>query len=376
RVKKYVPALYVNDSWKATRRLSLNYGLRWEPDLPEIQKVGSIQNFSDARRAAGIQSTIYKNGPLGFYYPGDPGYPGKQGREKNWGVFAPRFGFAWDVKGDGTTSVRGSAGIAYDYLNIQAHLWTSISPPFNFDVTVNNPRYDDPWATFQGGNPFPYSFSAGAKFAPSLGFTVMPNHLDPSQTQSWNLALQHQFGQDFVVSASYLGSHVVHMLMTAPLNPAIYFPGTADASGNCFAQGYTFTTTANAVCSSTTNTDRRRILSLVDFQKTGQYVGALAEYQSVGRSNYNGMLLDLRKRASHGITVSANYTWSHCLSSDEDTLNGNLYDSLNTYIYVNDRDRGITNCTSDRRHIVNLNGVAQIPKFANNTLRKLASGWQ
>ena len=83
RVKKYVPALYVNDSWKATRRLSLNYGLRWEPDLPEIQKVGSIQNFSDARRAAGIQSTIYKNGPLGFYYPGDPGYPGKQGREKN-----------------------------------------------------------------------------------------------------------------------------------------------------------------------------------------------------------------------------------------------------------------------------------------------------
>src|SRR5205823_11156473 len=147
----------------------------------------------------------------------------------------------------------------------------------------------------------------------SLGFTVMPYHLDPSQTQSWNLALQHQFGQDLVESASYLGSHVFHMLMTAPLYPAIYFPSVADSSGNCFAQGYTLTTTAAATCSSTTNTDKRRILSLIDNQKTGQYVGALAEYQSVGKSSYNGLLLDLRKRASHGITVWANYTWSHCL---------------------------------------------------------------
>jgi hypothetical protein len=376
RVKKYLPALYFADSWKMTRTLSLTYGLRWEPDLPEIQKVGSIQNFSEARRAAGTQSTVYKNAPLGFYYPGDPGYPGKRGREMNWGVFAPRLGFAWDVKGDGKTSVRGSIGVAYDYLNIQAHLWTSISPPFNYDVTVNNPKYDDPWGTSPGGNPFPYTFGPNAKFAPALGFTTMPYHVDPSQTQSWNLAIQRQIGADFLVSASYLGSHTVHMLMTAPLNPAIYFPGNSDASGNCFAQGYTFTTTPNTLCSSTTNTDRRRILSLIDFQRTGQYVGALAEYQSVGVSRYNGMLLEMRKRTSHGLTFTANYTWSHCISPDQDTLNGNLYDSLNTYIFVNDRNRGMSDCSSDRRQILNLSGVAQMPTFKSDLLRKLASGWQ
>jgi hypothetical protein len=377
RVKKYLPALYFTDAWKVTRRFTLNYGVRWEPDLPEILKVGSIQNFSEQRRASGVQSTVYKNAPLGFYYPGDPGYPGKRGREMNWGTFAPRAGFAWDLSGDGKTSVRGSAGIAYDYLNIQAHLWTSISPPFNYDVTVNNPRYDDPWAAAPGGNPFPYTFGPDAKFAPALGFTVMPYHVDPSQTQSWNLAVQRQFGSDFLVSASYLGNHVIHMLMTAPLNPAIYFPGTADATGNCFAQGYTFNAgSANAACSTTTNTDRRRVLSLIDFQRTGQYVGALAEYQGVGKLSYNGLLLDLRKRTSHGITFSANYTWSHCISSDQDTLNGNLYDSLNTYIYVGDRDRGISDCTADRRQILNLTGVAQMPRFNNDTLRKIASGWQ
>jgi hypothetical protein len=377
RVKKYLPALYMSDSWKATRRVTLSYGLRWEPDLPEILKVGSVQNFSEERRAAGVQSSIYKNAPLGFFYPGDTGYPGKRGREMNWGVFAPRAGFAWDVRGDGKTSVRGSAGIAYDYLNIQAHLWTSISPPFNYDVTVNNPTYDNPWATYPGGSPFPATYGTNALFTRFGGFTVMPYHLDPSQTQSWNLAVQHELPGNMVASASYLGNHVVHMLMTAPLNPAIYFPGVSDANRNCVVPGYTFTTpTAGATCSTTGNTDSRRILSLIDFQRTGQYVGALAEYQSVGKSSYNGMLLDLRKRTSHGLTLSANYTWSHCLSSDEDTLNGNLYDSLNTYIYVNDRDRGITNCTSDRRHVVNLTGVAQSPKFNGEWLRRLASGWQ
>ena len=383
RVKKYLPALYINDAWKVSRRLTVSYGVRWEPDLPEILKEGSVQNFSEQRRAAGTQSTIFKNAPLGFYYPGDPGYPGKRGREMNWGVFAPRLGFAWDVMGDGKTSVRGSAGIAYDYLNIQAHLWTSISPPFNYDVTVNNPKYDDPWGTYPGGSPFPASYGPSAKFTSAGGMTVMPYHLDPSQTQSWNLSVQRQFGQDFVASASYLGNHVVHMLMTAPLNPAIYFPGNSDANGNCFAPGYTFTTTTatgavapNTLCSSTTNTDKRRILSLIDFAKTGQYVGALAEYQSVGKVSYNGMLLDLRKRTSHGLTLGTNYTWSHCLSSDQDTLNGNLYDSLNTYIYVNNRDRGISNCTSDRRHILNMTGVAEMPTFRNQKLRWVATGWK
>src|SRR5262245_2683185 len=377
RVKKYLPALYINDSWKVSRRWTLNYGLRWEPDLPEILKEGSVQNFSEERRAAGIKSTVYANAPLGFYYPGDPGYPGKRGREMNWGVFAPRFGFAWDVRGDGKTSVRGSAGLSYDNLNIQAHLWTSISPPFNYDVTVNTPRYDDPWATYPGGSPFPAVYGKDAKFTTFGGITAMPYHLDPSQAQNWNLSVQHEVLPNLVVSASYLGNHVVHMLMTAPLNSAIYFPGNSDTSGNCFAQGYTFNAGApNATCSTVPNTDRRRILSLVDSARTGQFVGALAEYQSVGTLSYNGMLLDVRKRTSHGLTLGGNYTWSHCIASDQDTLNGNLYDSLNTYIFVNDRDRGISNCTSDRRHVVNLTGVAQMPTFANKTLRRLASGWQ
>jgi hypothetical protein len=219
-------------------------------------------------------------------------------------------------------------------------------------------------------------FDANAKF-PTFGqFTVMPYHLDPSQSQTWNLSAQHQFGADWLVSASYLGTHVIHMLMTAPLNPAIYFPGAADANGNCFASGYTFTTSPRATCSPVTNTDSRRILSLIDPQRTGQLVGALAEYQSVGNSSYNGLLLDVRKRAARGITINSNYTFSHCIASERDDLNGSLLSPGQTYIRVGDRDRGRANCTADRRHVLNLTAVAESPQFTNNKLRMVASGWR
>jgi len=166
------------------------------------------------------------------------------------------------------------------------------------------------------------------------------------------------------------------MLMTAPLNPAIYFPGTADANGNCFAQGYTFKTNSGATCSPTTNTDSRRILSLIDSQRTGQLVGALAEYQTVGGSKYNGLLLDVRKRAARGVTISSNYTWSHCVASERDDLNGSLVGPTGTYIRPGDRERGRANCSSDRRHVLNLTGVLESPRFADNKMRILASGWR
>jgi len=91
------------------------------------------------------------------------------------------------------------------------------------------------------------------------------NNIDPAQVQNWNRRSSGSSESDLLVSASYIGSHTIHILGSEQLNPAIYFPGSADASGNCFAQGYTFRTTAGAVCSTTTNTTRRR-LSLIDSQ--------------------------------------------------------------------------------------------------------------
>ena len=375
-LRKWYTALYVSDIWRANSRWTLNYGLRWEPDVPETLSQARIQNYSEERRAAGTRSTVFTRAPAGFYYPGDPGHPGKAGRNANWAVFAPRFGFAWDMNGDGKTSVRGSFGVGYDYPNVQMHLWTSVSPPWSLDIVRNNVNFDDPWAGYAGGSPFPAQFSKDAPYILNGGYTVMPYNIDPTQSQNWNLSIQREFLNDWLVSANYIGSHTVHMLMTAPLNPATYFPGNADAGGSCFASGLTFRTTPNAVCSTVQNTDARRRLSLIDFQNTGQFVGPLAEYQSAGNANYNGLLLNVRKRAARGVTLQANYTWSHCISPDQDTLNGSLYSPQDTYVFVNDRDRNHGNCSMDRRHNTNMSAVAEMPRFANNSLRWIASGWR
>jgi hypothetical protein len=203
------------------------------------------------------------------------------------------------------------------------------------------------------------------------------NNIDPAQVQNWNLAIQRQWGSDVLFSASYIGSHTIHILGSEQLNPAIYFPGNTDASGNCFAQGYTFRPTTGVVCSTTQNTNARRRLSLIDFQNTGQFVANLVEIQSGGTANYNGLLLEVRKRAAKGITLTGNYTWSHCIGPFQGNEAGDT--GANPAIpnpFVGDRERGRGNCLSDVRHLFNVTSVLEMPKFSNDKLRYAASGWR
>jgi hypothetical protein len=372
--------MYVTDSWKVNQRWTLNYGLRWEPDLAETLTTGYVTKYNP--QTPQVQSTVFTKAPRGFTFPGDPGFQGKRGRDRNMWVFGPRIGFAWDVRGDGKTSVRASTGLAYDYPNAQYHLWTSIVPPFGSSTAIINPVFDDPWSTpgagFNGVNPFPLQFGSNTPFVAFGNFTSM-NNIKPAQAQSWNLSIQRQIGNDWLVSASYIGSHIIHMLGSEQLNPAIYFPGNADAGGNCSAQGYTFkpSTGPGTACSTTANTNNRRLLSLVDFQNTGQYVANLVQIQSGGKSSYNGMLLEVRKRAGKGVTLAGNYTWAHCLAPFQSNEAGDT--GANPAVpnpYLGNRDSGRGNCLSDRRQLFNFTPVLEMPNFQSPMLRHIASGWR
>jgi hypothetical protein len=344
--------------------------------LAETLTLGRVATYSEDRRAAGTRSTVFPNAPSGFYFPGDPDFPGKRGRERNWGILAPRFGFAWDVNGDGRTSVRASAGLGYDYPNAQYHLWTSIIPPFGSSTTLQNPSFTDPWAAVAGGNPFPRQFSSSTQFVTNGNYTVMSN-IEPAQTQNWNLSVQRQVGGDWLVSASYLGSHTIHMLGSEQLNPATFFPGVANASGACSFDAYTITTTPNAACSTFANTNARRRLNLIDPQRTGQFVQSLVEIQSGGSSSYNGLLLEVRKRAARNVTINTNYTWSHCIGPYQGNEGGDT--GANPDLpqpFPGNRDRGRGNCLADVRHVFNLTSVLEMPRFEGKTLRIIASGWR
>ncbi|MBV9745016.1 MAG: carboxypeptidase regulatory-like domain-containing protein, partial [Acidobacteriia bacterium] len=106
--------VYAQDSWKISRSLTANYGVRWEPFVPEHNWNGYVEHFDPSLFAQGVTSKVYVNAPAGLIFPGDPGFPGKSNVFGKYTDFAPRVGVVWDPKGDGRMTIRASYGIFYD----------------------------------------------------------------------------------------------------------------------------------------------------------------------------------------------------------------------------------------------------------------------
>ncbi len=382
--KKWVGALYVADTWRLTPNVTMSYGVRWEPDYPETITNDRIVKFSRAAFDAGTKSSVFVNAPAGMSFVGDSGFQGTSGRDTFVANFAPRVGLAWDLFGDGRTSIRASGGIGYDYPDGQFHLWTSLTPPFGADVRIPNATLADPWATFPGGRTHPVNTTD-----PNIGFPRFPrmsaigDNLRSSQTQNWNLALQQQVGGDWLMSTTYMGSHTINMAGATQMNPAIYFPGapvdgacTVSHSGGVMIPAGTYTlNTGGGSCSTNGNVNNRRILSLVD-AANGLNYGALGLTHSGGTSSYNGLLVSMQRRAATGININTNYTWSHCISPyHDDGFGGTGFNGDNVYHDPDNRGRSRGNCQQDRRHNFTFTTIARSPEFANAGLRAVASDW-
>ena len=363
-LKQNFIGMYAADSWKTNRKLTVNYGLRWEPYLPQTFLDRGTVNFDYARFQQGIKSQVYPNAPAGFYYPGDPGFPGKKGLYNRWAQFAPRLGLAWDVNGDGRTSVRASYAYSYNFISAQFREDSVQSSPWGNITSITGLTLDDPWRNFPGGSPFPLKEGSAAQFFSYGTFLVSPYDVPTPTTSRWNLSIQRQMSPTLLASASYIGNSVVHMWSQTPLNPGVYFPG-----GPCTLNGVTYNP-----CSSNSTLNQRRRLSL-ERPQDGQLIGILTQIDPGATTNYHGLLLSLEQRTSHGVTASANYTWSHCIGDYAD-LDSEGPNENETYTNPTNRrfDRG--NCNTDRRQTFNLTAVAETPQFARPTLRLLATGWR
>ena len=369
--------IYGGDAWKATPRLTVNYGLRWEPFFPQVLRNGIISTFDEQKYAAKVKTSVFNNAPYGFAYPGDPGFPGSscrpsgiclaQGMERQWKNVAPRLGLAWDPRGDGRTSIRASYSLGYDLLTA-GFFNTFISPPWSSSIIVASPPggFDNPWLGYPGGNPFPPpKINANAVFVPNGNYFVVQQNARSTSRHSWNFSVQKQVGNDSLVSISYLGNHAVHVWGSRELNPGIFIP-----AGPCTLGGVTYNP-----CSTTGNRDARRRLALTYPNVGGTTIAFLDQYEPQGTQSYEGLLLNVQRRPVRGVTVGGNYTWSHCISDFADQSGGGGTPGA-TYLDPNNRhfDRG--NCASDKRHIFNFTGLVETPRFANNLLRNVGSGWR
>ena len=237
---------FFSDTWQATPNLTLNLGLRWEPRIQMVMRSGHNVNFSPERYNAKQSSTIFKNSPYGLLFPGESGYAGTNecrdngvclgaGMNNRYNQLAPRVGFAWDVKGDGRTALRGGFGTAYDVMRMSAHIGEQMTP-WQPDIRRSSVFIDDPFGAdasgrvFPGGNPYPTPFVTNKIAATFDGFqsgsVISLNPDAKSETKYlWNMSIQHSLGNDMMVEATYIGNRSVHIWDNTDQNPSLYVPG-------------------------------------------------------------------------------------------------------------------------------------------------------
>ena len=367
---KWYHGLYAQDTWKMSRRFTANLGVRWEPFLAEAMNNGAIYNFSLEKFKQGVRSTVYKRAPAGFTYPGDTGFEDDSGVKPRFNQFAPRIGLAFDPSGNGTTSVRASFGMSYDFPNQQLMSVAATAPPFGNTVQPTGPlSFADPWGTVQGGNPFPSVRDPNAPFVCCFGsFAAQQPDAKAPTIYQWNLSMQRQIGKDWLVSATYMGTETAHLWISIPLNPSILDPCPNGVITSC---------------NSTGNINQRRLTYRIN-PTEAQYLGAVDQIKSDGTASYHGLILSAQKRLSHGVSFNGNYTWSHCIG--DFPVGASTFNNNTGLLDLNNRkfDRG--NCTQttldgtfalDRRHIANFSVVLESPKLSGNkVLAILASNWR
>ncbi|MBV9504485.1 MAG: TonB-dependent receptor, partial [Acidobacteriia bacterium] len=362
-MRQWYAGFYAQDTWKVSQRFTVNLGLRWEPWFPQIITNGAVYNFSLQRFEQGIVSQTHPTAPAGLYFPGDPGFPGKSGQYGHYKDFEPRIGLAWDPFGNGKMTVRASYGLFYDFANGQFFINTTVAPPFGDETRVNAVPFDNPWSTYPGGNPYPItSFNTFTLNAPYL---TLPYNMPATELHSWNLTIQRQISQNWLVSASYVGNETEHLWTSTQLNQPEIVPSQYPV-GTCPSGVLTN-------CNAVSNYNQRRLLSLIN-PNIGKYYGYVDVFDPGGTQSYNGLVLAVQHRFSHGLTINGNYTWSHCIgdySQEFTTPNvGSGYQDPNNRRY----DRG--NCVFDRRGNFNLSAAYELPGFENRMVRAAVSGWR
>ncbi len=353
----HFPAIYAQDSWKVSHRLTLNYGLRWELFAPWHTKIGQQTAFSSSEYAANTGTPQFAVAtaagtaglPAGMVLSGDSGFP-VDGVKNQYKQFMPRVGFAYDLFGNGKTAIRGGFGAFYQdrlpgFFNLSQATFapnTITVTLANMDQTAGSPGgpLSNPYcqtsacnAAGKYANPFPFTL-------PFKSSTVFPNQMevneyDPSGnfrvpvTYDYNLTVEQQLPSNWAMRLAYVGSGSRHQFVELEVNPAVN-TGTIVGTTLTYPGG---TSAANA----------RRVYNTAPtvgpcLTTTGchENYSQIVEAAMMGNAHYNSFQATLQKRMSHGLQVLANYTWSKSYDDMPQATRDSNTEDLNageSYVY-------------------------------------------
>jgi hypothetical protein len=389
-------ALFLQDDWKATSNLTLNLGLRTE----------FLGAWTDGNCHIGnIESDLTNSGAYPFVYPkcvdklGVPGLTGnakgstfKNNVSTGWG---PRVGFAWDVMGRHTTTVRGGYGIYYvredvgavDQLSFQSPfipiVFFGTTPGFNLTnfftgTPAVNANAVPPAGQLSGAwlpclaqmTSFPDPNGAatyggctgpGVNSTQNLFVLEVPRHFVVPNTQQWNFTIQREIGKNWVVDVGYVGTRGIHLRETR------------DAIQSVDAMKHQFTVTDTTGTSHTITTDT--------------FANAIARTPAPGLNGYSGYQLFANDAYSiyHALQASVTRRWNQSYFQAAYTFSKNI-DATSTgntafNTAYNDQSninasRGISDF--NRPHRLSVSYAYELPFFQHSTgFKKTAlGGWQ
>ncbi len=358
------------DSWKVNRKLTLDYGLRWGYLGPTYTVQPFFQNYFDPTRynpanavtlnthqgnyfnaicsaalvTADPQSTCPAGGPFGDPFNGivqeGHGIPAGFADHK-YANFAPRFGFAYDVFGDGKTAVRGGAGVFYERIRQNVNSFDGLgNPPLSYTPTIFGQRIDNLNPGLVTGIRTPVDLNAFDK------------HGQIPTTYGYSLGVQRELPWRTGLEATYTGNVARHLqyqynLQAFPIGSFV----TAPPGGLAAVAPY-------------------RGYGNINFTK----------YDA--NSSYNALQLKLIRRFTNNLTLTADYTWSKCMDiTDSDTPgadpnvpSGNQGGALTDPFHP-----GLdwAACGWDRTNVFNVNYVYSLPELrSTGPLKYLLGGWQ
>jgi hypothetical protein len=294
---------YAGDTFRVTPRLTLNYGLRYEPYFPMTDLNNRVAVWEQQAYAAGFISQRYVNAPPGLLFPGDT-FGGETiprgGYNDQLKGVTPRIGFAYDVFGDGKTSIRGGYGIYYDTPELFQLNNMNDQAPFSFTVEFLNGSFDNPYAGREQYNIFPFSgdFSKNSPFPlPDDAVALQPN-MPRAYSQNWNFTVERQFFRDWILRLSYVGTKGTHLWADYDTNAPIY----------------NFAESLSANQQSYDPRRPRQQYESIDLLFTGL------------NQDYDSLQVSLNKRLGYGVINELSYTWSKNL----DYMSSNYEATSNT----------------------------------------------
>ncbi|HVM93723.1 MAG TPA: TonB-dependent receptor [Terriglobales bacterium] len=356
-------AVYVNDTWKALPRLSLNLGVRWE--YYGVQHTNHPEN--DSNFYLGTGQTIWDQVANGQVYQANAsGNPvgGEWGKRKN--NWMPRAGFAWDVFGDGKTSLRGGIGMGYErnfgnvtfnmiqnptgqliLLLTYADNGSLPTPDGNIDITTNN---YGPYGTAPEGSSY---------YIKNVTLRAVDPHIKTAYSGFWNIGIERQVSHNTIVDLTYTGSQGNHLYSIANRNQSYFGSLYEGCTDNDYGTGN--------YC----HASDRLNMQYSNINWRG----------SDGFSKYNAMIADVRSSNlfNKGLTLNANWTWAHSMDNLSSTFSDGVasdYQLGYTDPFNPMRDRGPSDF--DIRHRIAISAVWDIP-FAKDThgiAKQALDGWQ